>query len=1287
MEDSDRFVRSDSFDNNLLQQIMVGQAFVFLPPNVLSHPSLAWVGRVIGSAKRNETKGAIVSLFSRHPLELFGVKIRPAALEKLSLATVTSDKTLYKAERDTINLLVLNPLTPGVNAFVDVFLNDQEFSRHCVRLGEHGEGQLVLRDLPIGDYEIFMEAQKRCDFTVAEYRLVPLVASVLSMATTSQERIKVVLQMESFGVPVNGDVNVAIMDDDRRVAFLKASCVDGKMSVNVDLQCEGQVSLQLQLVKEPLKTATVPLRGTRKEERTQTLFSPLGTEVVGSLLEDRGAKEVRGIYLSGGATRTSPVRLEQVVSAKARIIANMKLDKVTIVAINPAHPQPMSRVVDRKTSKHPEEYDAEYSRASKLFNESHDYASACEIFEQRRAQHDSPHPYYSYWVACCKAKLGDIDGALIELKRSLSEGWDEFEHLANDEDLSALRGHPEFELLIEGGTKEIFLENVEPGQVIEVDGFSPVTILTIGAMISGKAWEGWASLLPPSDLSATVAVPDSAVPGKLVEIEVDCNKAATVYGVIKDARLISPDTARTRLAAGIKAFVESAAEELPFGFAAKDLASIHRDLNSVITGSYGAFAMPVAAASPFAPGAWGDPASPFALGAWGAAPSAPAGGWGAPAQESMQLIFGADSSAGSAVPGFAGAVEASPANGKTMMTSDPEVLFAGFVSVIDGKGILSAQLPDCFGEYIVECLAVNGLDWSFVESKFRAEKYPFASLTTPTFALASENARGTLHVLAASSKVRVQLRKDGKPVALTRADGSSVGADDTITGSHDLAFVAHPGIYEAALIGENGIIVSQCARQVDEPGRLKRRVRSLRLLEKGQSVAITDGANISSLKVMPGIENSFNLLVEATADYSHCCCEQTAAKIVAGCAMYMLAGDDEQRKKAEAVITAGIRREKSMWLTGKGFKVYPDAPNNADSYLGVKAATYLWNLSLLEDSLKSGFAGGNNSGRNAKSEVSTDLRDAIREGLEMVADVTKAYKMQWPPQSFTGCSEAYAALKFSNNGIAEKALSFVQKTVKEFPTEKKPIQRPSNVPPYMGQGVFSRMEKAYAAASLLKAGGASNLGKAVELADEVVSQFNEQGRLYSTCDSVAAMALMTELESAHVTGGSSEVEVNGRLMPIQDAIQLTEPVTQVRVLSGVATIGVERIVEEDWSKFSMSASIKVALEKDGKAVTKLVAGDRVDLAVTLQDGYVNGDLLWVCLPDCLSRMIGGGQVKMFSLDFEGESKIVVPLAATATTEGLGGIAQTQSFSVCVRNMFDEERGGSPGPIPVTVTKK
>ncbi len=108
------------------------------------------------------------------------------------------------------------------------------------------------------------------------------------------------------------------------------------------------------------------------------------------------------------------------------------------------------------------------------------------------------------------------------------------------------------------------------------------------------------------------------------------------------------------------------------------------------------------------------------------------------------------------------------------------------------------------------------------------------------------------------------------------------------------------------------------------------------------------------------------------------------------------------------------------------------------------------------------------------------------------------------------------------------------------------------------------------------------------------------------------------------------------------------------------------------------------MEKDGNAERRFTVGDALDLVVELQQGYVPGDLLWVCLPPALSRVFGGGQVKRAVLDFEGQSTIRVPLAATSATLDAGGKQAPQHFAVCVRNMFEEERAGNPGLLAVTV---
>ena len=95
-------------------------------------------------------------------------------------------------------------------------------------------------------------------------------------------------------------------------------------------------------------------------------------------------------------------------------------------------------------------------------------------------------------------------------------------------------------------------------------------------------------------------------------------------------------------------------------------------------------------------------------------------------------------------------------------------------------------------------------------------------------------------------------------------------------------------------------------------------------------------------------------------------------------------------------------------------------------------------------------------------------------------------------------------------------------------------------------------------------------------------------------------------------------------------------------------------------------------------------GSSRPLVVKIESGYVPGDLCWVCLPDALSRVIGGGQVKRFSVDFKGKDEVRIPLAATAVTVNREGGEAPAHFAVCVRNMFEEERGGNPGALTVTV---
>src|SRR5262249_13832206 len=190
--------------------------------------------------------------------------------------------------------------------------------------------------------------------------------------------------------------------------------------------------------------------------------------------------------------------------------------------------------------------------------------------------------------------------------------------------------------------------------------------------------------------------------------------------------------------------------------------------------------------------------------------------------------------------------------------------------------------------------------------------------------------------------------------------------------------------------------VDRVARDVEAPGKLRSLVRTVRFLEPGQSLSRDRDPNILGLRVLPGLDKPFRALVDATAPFGHACCEQTAAKMLAACAMYALADGDRQRQgRAEAIILAGVRREATMWLRGRGFKMYPESSPEPNSYWGPLAAKHLWNLGLLHE-----------------LGPSRALSGAIDQGLDMARDATSAYRIEWPPKRPESCADAYAALPF-----------------------------------------------------------------------------------------------------------------------------------------------------------------------------------------------------------------------------------------------------------------------------------
>jgi hypothetical protein len=593
--------------------------------------------------------------------------------------------------------------------------------------------------------------------------------------------------------------------------------------------------------------------------------------------------------------------------------------------------------------------------------------------------------------------------------------------------------------------------------------------------------------------------------------------------------------------------------------------------------------------------------------------------------------------------------------------------------VKDGRASVSVRLGDAFADYIAEVFVIAGLDWAPAEARFRASKELFASFDIPAFVHPEDTAIGRVHAGSASGRMRVRVSRGAEPVELS-LEGKKLAAGEVIPAPRaELTFLCGPGDYEVVVEDAATGASDRAAARVDEPGKLKRITKAIRFLSPGEGVALADDPSFSALRVLPALDKPFAALVEATADYGHAGCEQTAAKMLAAAAMYALSGGSPARRdKAESILLAGARRAAQMWLRGRGFKMYPDSPPQPDEYWGAKAARHLRSITLLE-------------GLGGREGMSPGLAKGIDEVSAMATDAMRAYRIEWPPAAPANAEDAFAAVRFGDPQGREPVLVSLRKLAQRLFDAAAAPQR---------DAVGRRAALAYTAAALLCGGVASDRATALACANAVVSDLGPEGRLYSTVDSAAAIALLVELSAAGILAGGA-VEIDGRRVAVGSLAGASDPIRAVRAAEGVVAVEVTRVFEERWdalraeipARFSLSLAGAADRASGAGALAKtrvFRAGDAIDLTIELQEAYKPGDLVWVCLPDALSRVVGGGQVKRFSIDLEGRRSVTIPLAATAITVDRAGAPAPQRFAACVRNMFEEERASSPGLLDVTV---
>ena len=926
------------------------------------------------------------------------------------------------------------------------------------------------------------------------------------------------------------------------------------------------------------------------KEREAVSLGNLGRQVTASLLPGNpNCEQVRGLYLEEGSYRNSRFELERVSDTCARLTARVSASAVTVVVADPTvfqegRPSASPRYSDLNQRALGLFEEGEFSRARQLFLQGFE--------EDREFRYD-----YAYSVARCFAALGREHEALGWLRLAVRHGFQDWQRIAQAESFVALRKRAEFNLLCNGGRLEYHFEEVVAGQEFELEIPSPLALLTVGAFVKDEPWEGWSFLVSPSELQAELKVPESLEPGEPLTVEVSSSERAGVYLVVKDSRLQCGDTPESMLASRIKACLHSEVADLSKKLEMKSFREFSGHGESLFS-SYD-LEMPVGSADD-------DLFSESLFDAVPARPMLRSGSSAGIQRGSMRkglsqkpLLGGRSASrpalykkaSSSAASTLLTRKELAPPESPSpkVLEQEPEVLFAGLLETRDGKAAVNLNLPDNLGHYSVEATVVDGLDWEVLRATCEVKTDLYVHLEVPPFVHPKDRVMGAV---VAGEVATLELWLDQQPVELDEHRG----------------FEVKPGLYRAVVRDAEGRTREQ-VRRVDVPGKLRRPVKSVRMLQKGESVHLSDDVTIQSLRVIPNLKQPFKTITRVTAGYSHLCCEQTSAKMLSAM-LVVLSGDDE----GEGVLLAGVRRMESMEMPGGGFSSYPGR-GGRDDYWGRKAVSYL-------NALK-GFAQG------------SDLSPALAQALQRCEEMAEAGERAYGPCT---CEQSF-----------ESALAFLQ-------------SKPSKA--RLG-AVQYRAQVCHAVAALLKADAHHDL--ALQYANKVLSDL-DGGRLYSTYDSVAAIIMLRELRASGMDGaGKAQTVIENGLL------------TGVSCQAGVCTVEVTRLLEEDWEAYDCTVPIQVNLSKHGSGERSLQVGQALNLEVTLEEGYKMGDLVWVCLPACLSRLQGGAQVKKFSIDFEGRNSVTIPLVATGRT-GQG----KQHFAVCVRNMFEEERVGSPGLLGVKV---
>jgi len=162
-------------------------------------------------------------------------------------------------------------------------------------------------------------------FTVAEFELAPLVAT-LGQTQVRNTSLSCALHLSHFDKPLSGAIRVDLYDAASRIDSRRTTAKQGLAIVGLEIEGDGPHHLEITMVDDSSATATIPLPGSEKQQREETVLTNSGMTTTASLMPGRDTREALGLHVRSTELNNSPVRITDNLRGSVRIEAMQAIE-------------------------------------------------------------------------------------------------------------------------------------------------------------------------------------------------------------------------------------------------------------------------------------------------------------------------------------------------------------------------------------------------------------------------------------------------------------------------------------------------------------------------------------------------------------------------------------------------------------------------------------------------------------------------------------------------------------------------------------------------------------------------------------------------------------------------------------------------------------------------------------------------------------------------------------------------------------------------------------------------